>query len=273
MAPAAKTARPQAARPRPAAATPTHRAVQGRVLDPATATVSRRTRSSRPARPSYVGPRLTISQVGRRRRRPRGAERRSPSALGWTVGARAGGPADRRSCKFGLRTVHDQRRLRPRRHRAGRLDAAAADPGAVRRRDAVARRRASTTSSSRAGRSSANPFHDAQPVPRRQPVPRQQPGRRRPDAAGTDRELRVAGSGGRQPVAYVGPPPRRVRRRGLPGPPAGRRHPRHRLRRAPVAGRGRRQATSSSTATSIGYDDAADRSRGATATWSARSTA
>ena len=262
-------ARPQAARPRPEpAAARRHRAPsQGRVLDPATAI---EVEGVEPRPTVYVGPRLLISKsvdfdgalAGPARGRRAARLEREPEE------------EDPRTARAEVRRPRRpaRRRLQPGHDRPGRLDPAPADPGPVRRRCGRGRRprprgvrrapfnadtrstRATRSDSSATRSTSTQPLRrggHSEPVVDRTPLP----------------GLAVGGSRSRTSGR------RRAGRRREDGrPAAGRRDPRHRLRRAPVARRRRRRRASSSTACRSATTTRSP-TRSCTATWSARSTA
>ena len=140
-------------------------------------------------------------EVGGRRPRGRGPAR-GRRAVGVDRHARAGGPPYVR-LRFGLRTVTDRGRVRPGDHCPRRLDPAAADPVAVR---GEVGRGVGLDHVVFSGRDRGQPVHARQPLPAR--ATRSTPGTP-PDATSPPRSPSYAepGSGGRQPVAYVGPPP------------------------------------------------------------------
>ena len=238
---------PQAPRPRPAAsAARRHRVGAGTGPRPGHRPDHQ---GGAPAADGLRRPAAGDLQVRRRRRCDRGASR-SPDPWAGASSCEPRGPADR-GPQVRRQRRRDQRRVRPRDHgRPGRLDAPAADARAVRRRRR-SRAWAWTTSSSR-GRSARTRIT---PATRTTPAtPTTRATRRSPcDPASPIADATPCpGWGGRQPVAYVGPAAAPLEE--VPDPAAGRGHPRHRLRRAPLARPGGREGHQGDGQT-IGYDD------------------
>ena len=249
--------RPQAARPRPppAAAGDDRAPSQGRLLDPATALVV----DGVVPRPDRV--RRAAAARSRRRSTSTAAFevlRAVAEPLGWDVDLEDEDPRTV-NLRFGLRPLRLGRRLQPRDHRPRRLDAAAADPRAVRRRGRPGRRPRPPRLPGVGHRAAnplhalRNPLHDGNPLhddPCTRPLHggacsapiasyRAYPGFRRAPAGGVRRRADRS----RRDDADHGPPP-------------GGGDPRHRLRDAPVARRASSTRASTLDGMTIGYSDA-----------------
>ena len=194
--------RPQAAGPGP---DPPPRdaisAVQGRVLDPATALI---VDGVMPAADGLRRPAAHGLEVGRRGRRAGGAARRSPSAR-LDRGARAGGPAHAR-LKLGAahrddRVASDRAAIAPDGWTLLQQTRAQFGVDARAGRRARPRRVRTRADSSRTRSTSRTPSTSPTRSTSAHPAAAAHVGARSPPT-------RLPGSGGRQPVAYVGPPPR-----------------------------------------------------------------
>ena len=204
---------------------------------------------------SYVGPRLIIPSGGLEGALERAARGRASSRLGRRSSTRR--TRAPQELDYGVRDRHDRGRSRARPRGAGRLDLLLQQARAHDRRTTCLAPSAWTTCcSARGDPFEPSPFHECSPFHDSQPVPRLQPVR---TSSSPIAAYAYPGAGGRQPVAYVGPPPRRRRttrsRAGARWSPSS----------TPGAAGTRGSTTSSrrtsSSTTPIGYDDSADRPR------------
>ena len=252
---------------------PSIAAVEGRVLDPATAiTVDGVT----PAADRRTSVRGWSSRSRSTSTAPSRCSRAVAEPLGWDVVPRGRGPAHgepevRRPRRPARASAPTGRRSPPTAGRCCQQTRAQFGVDAVRGvgLDHVVFTDPfdGATPTRRATRSTGHPFDAGHPYDGSHPS----------TAAATTRPVSTYG------VARQRRPPagrlRRARRRSavppseLARPAPGRGDPRHRLRRAPVARRRRRHATSTLDGAPIGYDDAASPTPRPTATWPGRSTA